>query len=46
MGTITWRAVGALIAAGTLALPATASAHASVSPPTVAGLATVNCRRK
>jgi uncharacterized protein YcnI len=35
MRTITWRAAGALIVAGALALPASASAHASVSPPTV-----------
>src|SRR3954447_13919254 len=36
MRTITWRAAGALVVAGAaLALPASASAHASVSPPTV-----------
>jgi uncharacterized protein YcnI len=35
MRTITWRATGALVVAGALALPASASAHASVSPPTV-----------
>jgi uncharacterized protein YcnI len=35
MASITWRAAGALVAVGALALPGTAFAHASVSPPTV-----------
>jgi uncharacterized protein YcnI len=35
MASITWRAAGALVVAGALALPASASAHASVSPPTI-----------
>ena len=35
MASITWRAAGALVAAGALALPGTAFGHASVSPPTV-----------
>ena len=35
MAGITWRAAGALLVAGALALPASAFGHASVSPPTV-----------
>jgi uncharacterized protein YcnI len=35
MAGITWRAAGALVVAGALALPASAFGHASVSPPTV-----------
>ena len=35
MASITWRAAGALVAVGALALPGTAFAHASVSPPTI-----------
>ena len=35
MASITWRAAGALVLVGALALPASAFGHASVSPPTV-----------